>query len=281
MQRNTSLTLSDKVGMFRLEDEGGRSVALAIERFDRIELAAAYQLVADAIEREIMSGRMQPGDGVGTETALGRQFGVNRSTVREAIRVLEQGGLVRRGADRRLYASLPRYSGLSSRVSRALILHEVTFRELWAAARVLEIAAAEQAAEHADAAILDELEANQAEAERAVGDPARLSEIDTEFHKLLARASRNRVLELAREPAGLLFFPTTELICRRVPEGASRLAAAHRHLINAVRAGDAAAAALWMGRHVADWRKGFERAGRDLDEPVERVFARHALRPPY
>jgi hypothetical protein len=36
-----------------------------------------------------------------------------------------------------------------------------------------------------------------------------------------------------------------------------------------------------MSRHVADWRKGFERAGRDLDEPVERVFARNALRPPY
>jgi uncharacterized protein (DUF849 family) len=30
----------------------------------------------------------------------------------------------------------------------------------------------------------------------------------------------------------------------------------------------------------SNWRKGFERAGRDLDEPVERVFARNALRPP-
>ena len=119
----------------------------AIERLEKIEVASACQLVAEAIEREIVAGRMRPGDGVGTEAALCNQFGVNRSTVREAIRVLEQSGLVQRGTDRRLYASLPRYSGLSSRVSRALILHEVTFRELCTTARVLEMASAEQAAE--------------------------------------------------------------------------------------------------------------------------------------
>lgn len=253
----------------------------AIERLEKIEVASAYQLVAEAIEREIVAGRMRPGDGVGTEAALCHQFGVNRSTVREAIRVLEQSGLVCRGSDRKLYASLPRYSGLSSRVSRALILHEVTFRELCTTARVLEIASAEQAAEQADADAIAALELNQAEAEMAIADPARLSEIDSEFHKLLARATRNRVLELAREPAGLLFFPTTELICRRVPEGAKRLVEAHHHIIEAVKARNGEAAALWMSRHVSDWQKGFERAGRDLDEPVERVFARHALRPPY
>ncbi len=252
-----------------------------IGRLEKIEVTSACQLVAEAIEREIVAGRLRPGDGVGTEAVLCSQFGVNRSTVREAIRVLEQSGLVSRGSDRRLYASLPRYSGLSSRVSRALILHEVTFRELCTTARVLEVASAEQAAENVSAEMIEKLEKNQAEAEAAIGDPALLSEIDSEFHKLLAKTARNRVLELAREPAGLLFFPTTELICRRVPEGASRLVAAHCHIIDAVKAKDPVAAALWMNRHIADWRKGFERAGRDLDEPVERVFARNALRSPY
>lgn len=253
----------------------------AIGRLEKIEVTSVCQLVAEAIEREIVAGRLRPGDGVGTEAVLCSQFGVNRSTVREAIRVLEQGGLVRRGSDRKLYASLPRYSGLSSRVSRALILHEVTFRELCITARVLETASAEQAAENASAEMIGELEKNLTEAEAAISDPALLSEIDSEFHRLLAKAARNRVLELAREPAGLLIFPTTELICRRVPKGADRLVAAHRHIIDAVKAKDPTSAALWMNRHVADWRKGFEHAGRDLDEPVERVFARNALRPPY
>lgn len=242
------------------------------DRFARIKVPSAYQLVAEAIEREILSGRLKPGDEIGTEAELVRQFGVNRSTVREGIRLLEQSGLVQREAGRRLHVCLPRYRSLSSRMSRALVLHQVTFREIYEASQVLEAASVEGAVIRADAADLDALEVNQQKAEAAVSDPVRLAEIDTEFHALIARASHNRVLELAREPAALLFFPTTELVCRRVPEGAGRMVAAHRYIIDAVKARDGDAARLWMRRHVADWRRGFEKAGRDIDEPVERMF---------
>ncbi|PAM97073.1 GntR family transcriptional regulator, partial [Streptomyces sp. Alain-F2R5] len=61
--------------------------------FRRIDVAPAYQKVADAIEREIINGRIKPGEPIGTEQQLVEQFGVNRSTVREGIRVLEEGGL--------------------------------------------------------------------------------------------------------------------------------------------------------------------------------------------
>ena len=62
--------------------------------FRRIDVAPAYQKVADAIEREIVNGRIKPGEPIGTEQELVRQFGVNRSTVREGIRVFEEGGLI-------------------------------------------------------------------------------------------------------------------------------------------------------------------------------------------
>ncbi len=64
--------------------------------FRPIDVAPAYQKVADAIEREIVNGRIKPGDPIGTEHDLVRQFGVNRSTIREGIRVLEEGGLISR-----------------------------------------------------------------------------------------------------------------------------------------------------------------------------------------
>jgi len=64
--------------------------------FRPIDVAPAYQKVADAIEREIVNGRINPGDPIGTEHELVRQFGVNRSTIREGIRVLEEGGLTAR-----------------------------------------------------------------------------------------------------------------------------------------------------------------------------------------
>lgn len=253
--------------------------AVGSERFEKIQMPAAYRLVAEAIEREIVTGRLRAGEAIGTEIELGRQFGVNRSTVREGIRSLEEGGYVSRGPDRRLYASLPRYSRLSSRMSRAMVLHEVTFRELYDATLALEMASVEHAVAHISDESLAAMERNLADAETVMDDPVRLSELDTDFHSLIAKAAGNRVLELAREPASLLFFPTAEMICRRVPVGASRMQHAHGEIVAALRARDVEAATTWMRRHLADWRKGFEKAGRDLDEPVERVYAR-TLSPP-
>jgi len=160
--------------------------------FRRIEVAPAYQKVADAIEREIVNGRIKPGEPIGTELELGRQFGVNRSTVREGIRVLEEGGLIRRDSSRRLQACLPRYSKLATRLSRALVLHEVTFRELYEASIMLEVASIECAVERATAENIAELDDNLARSEQVISDPASLAERDAEFHVLVAKASQNR-----------------------------------------------------------------------------------------
>ena len=167
------------------------------EKFDRINAIPAYQLVADAIEREILARRIRPGEPIGTEAQLVKQFGVNRSTVREGIRLLEQSGLIHRDSGRRLTASLPHYSRLATRMSRAMLLHEVTFRELWEATTALEIATVEQAAAHATADVIAELQANVASTEQASADPAAVAELDTQFHSLIAKASQNRVLQLA------------------------------------------------------------------------------------
>lgn len=242
------------------------------DRFEPIKVPSAYEMVAQAIEQEITSGRLKAGDEIGTEAELVRQFGVNRSTVREGIRVLEQSGLVRREAARKLFVCAPHYRDLSSRMSRALIIGKVTFRELYDTAMVLELGSIEGAVAAATGEDLDALDDNQQQAEAAVDNPTLLAEIDNQFHILIARASRNRVLELAREPAALLFFPTSEMICRKVPEGARRMVEAHKELIKSIRERDLDRARLWMRRHVADWKKGFERSGSSIDKPVGGSF---------
>src|SRR5260221_9828412 len=113
------------------------------EKFDRINAIPASQLVADAIEREILARRIRPGEPIGTEAELVKQFGVNRSTVREGIRLLEHDGLIRRESNRRLSVGSPHYERLATRSTRALILSEVTFRELYEAALALQIATIE------------------------------------------------------------------------------------------------------------------------------------------
>jgi GntR family transcriptional regulator, transcriptional repressor for pyruvate dehydrogenase complex len=241
-------------------------------RFPRISTTPAYRQVAEAIERRILSGEIRPGEPLGTEAELVKQFGVNRSTVREGIRLLEQGGLVRRDSSRRLWAGLPHYERLASRTSRALVLHQATFRELYEAALPLQIATIEAAIARASPELIERLAENIARTEEKLGDPAAVAGLDREFHMLVGQAAANRVLQLAREPSEMLVLPTTELILRHVAEAAPRLLHAHRMYVDALRRRDLEAGRLWARRHINDWRKGFERAGKTLDEPIDRLY---------
>jgi GntR family transcriptional repressor for pyruvate dehydrogenase complex len=241
-------------------------------RFPRITATPAYRLVAEAIERRIVSGELRAGDPLGTEAELVSQFGVNRSTVREGIRLLEQSGLVRRDSSRRLWAGLPHYERLASRMSRALVLHEATFRELYEAALPLQIATVQAAVERTTSEMLERLEENIARSVEAAGDPPAFARLDREFHVLVGEAAKNRVLQLAREPSEMLVLPTTELIVRHVPEAASRVIHAHRMYVDAMRRKDVEAGRQWARRHIEDWRKGFERAGKSLDQPIDRLY---------
>ncbi|WP_420813984.1 FadR/GntR family transcriptional regulator, partial [Phytoactinopolyspora endophytica] len=55
----------------------------------------AYEVVLQRIEAEIAEGRLRIGDRLPGERALAERFGVSRTSVREAIRVLEVMGVVR------------------------------------------------------------------------------------------------------------------------------------------------------------------------------------------
>lgn len=255
-----------------MESRTARIPSGAPTRFRRVASTPAYRQVAEAIEREIISGRIRPGEPIGTEAQLVDQFGVNRSTVREGIRLLEHSGLVRRDSSRRLWVGLPHYGRLASRMSRALVLHEVTFRELYEASLPMQLATMEAAVERATPKTIAEMEDNIARTERALGDPAEVAKLDAQFHALVGKASRNRVLQLAREPSELLVMPTTEMILKRVKQGPARLLEAHRMYVDAIRRRDKHAGRLWVKRHLEDWRKGFERAGKDLDQPIDRIY---------
>jgi GntR family transcriptional repressor for pyruvate dehydrogenase complex len=244
--------------------------------FSRLERAPAYRLVYDAVEREILAGRLRVGDPLPAETQLAEQFQVNRSTVREGIRLLEQSGLVERDGGKRPRISVPHYFDLASSASRALILHSVTFRELWEASMVLEPAIAERATRHIDAAGLADLSANLAAMEEAVarikdGSPPDVDgfvALDRAYHEILANAAGNRVLALAHEPVTSLFIPAGRIILPRLKTYA-RVRDAHRYIFDCLRSGDAAGARRWMFKHMDDFRRAYELTALSLDAPLD------------
>jgi DNA-binding FadR family transcriptional regulator len=244
------------------------------EKFHRISPIPAYRLVAEAIEQRILAGAIRPGEPIGTEAELVKQFGVNRSTVREGIRLLENDGLIRRQANRQLAVGLPHYERLATRTTRAMVLHAATFRELYETAMALQMATMAGAVQRATDEQIAGLADNIDRTARVLEDPAEVAALDTEFHVLIGKASGNRVLQLAREPSDSLIFPTTEIVLRKSEVGAKRLLEAHRRMLEAIRRRDVAAGQLWARRHIDDWRKGFERAGNDLDQPIDKLYLR-------
>lgn len=247
--------------------------------FTRIERAPAYRLVYDAIEREILAARLRVGDPLPAETQLAEQLGVNRSTVREGIRLLEQSGLVERDGGKRPRISMPHYLRLASSASRALVLHSVTFRELWEASMVLEPAIAERAAaRHVDKDGLSEVSANLAAMDAAVvsfegGAPVDVHgfvRLDRAFHEILAKIAGNRVLALAHEPVTSLFIPAGQIILPRL-KTYRRVLEAHRYIFNCLRAHDEVGARSWMHKHMDDFRRAYELTALSLDAPLDAV----------
>lgn len=238
-------------------------------QLDKLNIPAAYQVVARELRRIIVSGELKPGEQLPSEAELAGQFGVNRSTVREGIRQLENDGFVHREGRRRLSVSRPTSGHLAPRASRALVMHQVTFRELWEVARVLEPACARLAASFAAPAEAALLEENVEQSRQSLGDAALSTERDTRFHALVAEATHNRALKLCRAPVGMLLYPAFEILIPLLPQAIGRTVAAHQRIARAIAAGDAAEAELWMQKHIVDFRRGWEMANLRLDLPVD------------
>jgi DNA-binding FadR family transcriptional regulator len=150
-------------------------------------------------------------------------------------------------------------------VSHALLLHDVTVRNVWEALTILEPPLAEAAARArtaedlaAVAAAAGAFSAQRADTEQAVHRSA-------EFFRCIGRATHNPVLGLAQEPLLQLLEPSLRVMIDKVPQARARIATAQRRLAEALEARDSQCAHQWMARHIRDFRKGYEIAGIDLE----------------
>jgi DNA-binding GntR family transcriptional regulator len=169
------------------------------------------------------------------EEELAAELGVSRTPVREAMRRLEQEGLVsfrpRRGA-RLMPTSLPEY------------LEWLSIRE------VREGLAAREVAAHGAADVADRLRAVFAGFDEAgaLARPAEYAEANTAFHALLIRESRNSLLDKTWQSFGHLKMSGLRFI-ERLNRGAQSF---HEHygIIDAIAARDPDRAEMLARSHV-------------------------------
>jgi DNA-binding FadR family transcriptional regulator len=219
----------------------------------------AYRQIANLIEERIVARSLRAGDPLPSETDLARQFGVNRSTIREAIRELETHGLLGRArGEKRLRVTRPEPRRVSSGVSRALALHDVTFLELWEAMMAIEPVAAQYAAVRRTPAQLQTLTRAAARFKREVADtPAAVAAV-VDFFTAVAAASGNQVLALSQAPLNLLLAPALTRMIDRVPQARARIQDAQARIADAIKLRRSEQARTWMEKHIRDFKRGHE-----------------------
>lgn len=137
---------------------------------------ALYQDVAELLRQRIFSGELMPGAWI-DELKLAEEFGISRTPLREALKVLATEGLV------------------TMKVRRGAYVTEVSSQDLsdvYHLLCLLESDAAGVVAQRASPAQLQELQHLHDELERAAADRQRFFEVNERFHMRLLQIAANR-----------------------------------------------------------------------------------------
>src|SRR5689334_7344936 len=211
---------------------------MAVE-FEAIRAEPAYRKVAEALMGRILDRSLQDGDRLPSETELARQFGVNRSTVREAVRELQGNGLLaRRRGSKLLVVTRPEADHVAEGVSRALVLHDVTYRDVWEALTILEPPIAEVAARRRTEADLAEIAKAAENFAARNADTASAAFHATESFRAVGAATHNRILMMGHEPVLQLLEPSLRAMMDQVPQSRARIVTAEKRILEAVRTRD-------------------------------------------
>jgi GntR family transcriptional repressor for pyruvate dehydrogenase complex len=211
--------------------------------------------VAERIRSFVAGEQLKPGDRLGREEDLAREFGVSRPTLREALRLLSSEHLVRasKGPGGGIFVAATPEQGIglsvSTTVATMLDAQSIGLDELLETRMLLEIPLAGLAAARAseqDVLILREL---VEEVNAAANDHARTIEADARLHRLIADIANNRlagacsawIVDALQPRLAAVIEPAVVV---------SVIADQHRDLLEAIARGDPMAAERAMREHL-------------------------------
>jgi GntR family transcriptional repressor for pyruvate dehydrogenase complex len=227
-----------------------RNLAAAARDGFGLERTKLSELIATFIQETVSSGKLKVGDRLPPERQLARDFKVNRATVREAMHLLRERGLVERKNRKgtRIVSIKPTTVGAA--IERYFVLSNCRQKDLHEIRSVLEPKSAALAASNANEIDLAKLRDLLSELEECwkLEDARRLASADVRFHLALAAASHNPLMiamfsGLTPVLERFLFMQHSEI---RRPESFLM----HREVYDAVVARDPARAAQVMARHM-------------------------------
>ncbi len=210
-----------------------------------------YEDIVQQIRNLIQKGKLKQGDQLPTERELVDTFKVSRASVREAIRYLESMKFVKSRQGDGTYVIASSEEALIQPLATALFLEKDSLMDIFTIRKFIEPQVAQLAAENATASEINELEEILEEQAKDLGNGLNLTKTDSEFHNLLTRTAKNRVLER-------LLFAILDLLAQtrekylQVEGRAQKSLKGHQKILSAIKARNPVAARQAMRRHLEE-----------------------------
>jgi len=213
-----------------------------------------YEQIVRQVEESLEKGELKTGDKLPAERDLAEQFGVSRTAVREAVKVLREKGLVEAfpGKGTLIMEGTPHTMRIS--LDRMLKTNQEGSTYLAEVREMIEPEIAAMAAARADGEDLAAMRESVGVMDEAKKDPEAYIEADLDFHLAMAEAAGNPIiLSLIDSIVGLLREQRMGIF--QVDGGPERGQYHHRRILDAVEHRDSAGAREAMRAHMRQVRE--------------------------
>ena len=197
-----------------------------------------FEEVSDKLKELVFNGTLKPGQQLPSEQALARLFAVGRQSVREALRILELSGFIKTRAGTRGGAVIEgtMLSKMTGPFLDTFKFHKVSLEDCINARKAIEMSVLEFVIRSADDTDIENLRENLVRAKSRLASGNSAYEENIDFHRVLARASKNYTFCIVMESIMAVFadFKSRALDVRT--EQSKKIIEGHEALVNAIAA---------------------------------------------
>ena len=232
--------------------------------FKPLKSKRVFEQISGQIKDLIYSGVFRPGEKLPSERELSIQFQVGRTALREALRVLENEGLIfiKQGSNGGSFISKPKIHTATKSAVDLFHLGDLSLQSITEARIPLELVVLEFAVDRVTDEDLDHLDKmNLSTDEYLKRGNTPVSDI-TNFHVYLAKATKNPVLEMLVGSIVNLVFKILGNIENREEQNATleRHLFQHKQVLESLKEKDLTRAKEAMKKHILSTHKNIEKA---------------------
>ena len=216
--------------------------------FQPVAVGRVSQAIVDQVRALIRTGDLGVGARLPSERELCDRFGVSRVTVREALRILEAGGLIeiRVGSRGGAFVTAPTTGRIGEGITDLLSMSALSAADVTEARAVFELGVVPLVCQRATEEELEQLLALCDEAERARSAGTYTVTMSFDFHLRVAAAAHNPAIVMLMQS----FREPMLMSLREAQHEGKSGVAEHRDYVEAVRARDVVLAERIMAGHL-------------------------------